>query len=366
MSGPGTSAAGTSVAGTSGDWVRAFAPASVSNVACGFDVLGFALDGLWLGNEAAGPPGDMVEARFSEEPGVHIEAISGAPGVEILPVEAARNTAGRAALAMLDRFESLSPDATRGLGIALRITKCMPLRSGLGSSAASAVAAAVAVNELLGARLGTPLTRRHVLACALEGERIASGSLHADNVAPALFGGFVLVRALTPDVDVVRLVPPSELYCAIVRPHLEVDTQEARRALPERVPLRDAVRQWANVGALVAALHSLDFELLGRALEDRIAEPYRTGAVPGFATAMAAARVAGALGGSLSGSGPSLFALVRGEAAATRVAEAMADGLALRGVQSDRLVSRLRARGARVLRDGSEVHAKAPAGTPES
>ncbi len=279
--------------------VTAFAPATVSNVACGFDVLGFAMY----------EPGDEVTAAFAPGAGVRIADIVGDSGR--LPREAAKNTASVAAQALL----TLLGD-TRG--VTLTVRKGLPLSSGLGGSAASAVAAVVAVDGLLGAR--TPLET--LMACAFEGERIGAGSAHADNIAPAVYGGFVLVRTVNPP-DVVRLPVPAGLTAVVVHPDLEIETARARALLGTHVPLADAVRQWANLGALVDALHRADFDLLSRALEDTIAEPRRAPLVPGFAAIKQAAVAAGALGCSLSGSGPSLFALCRDSKTAPAVAAAM-------------------------------------------
>jgi len=280
------------------DRVTAFAPATVSNVACGFDVLGFALD----------TPGDEVTARLTTG-GVRIDDVVNDGGR--LPREASKNTAGVAARALLARVGD-----TRG--VALTIRKGLPLSSGLGGSAASAVGAVVAVDALIGSRLPLDV----LLACAFEGERLGAGSAHADNIAPCLYGGFVLVRSPQP-VDIVRLPVPADLAAVVVHPNLEIETAKARALLGAEVPLADAIRQWANLGAFVDALHRGDFDLLSRSLVDSIAEPRRAPLLPGLAAIKRAATDAGALGCSLSGSGPSLFALCRGLDTARRVADAM-------------------------------------------
>jgi homoserine kinase len=281
--------------------VTAFAPATVSNVGCGFDVLGFAFDG----------PGDEVTARVVSGPraAVSIEDILGDEGR--LPREASRNTAGVAARALLSALGE-------SRAVSLTIRKGLPLASGLGGSAASAAAAVVAVNAVLGANA----SRDRLIACALEGERIGAGSAHPDNVAPCICGGFVLVRHPDP-LDIVLLPVPSGLTAAVVHPDLEIETARARALLGDTVPLGDAIRQWANVGALVDGLHRSDFPLIGRALVDAIAEPRRASLVPGLAAIKQAAMEAGALGCGLSGSGPSLFALCPNRAAADRAAAAM-------------------------------------------
>jgi homoserine kinase len=312
--------------------VTAFAPATVSNVACGFDVLGFAL----------ASPGDEVTARFfdGQEPAglsqVRIDDITGDEGR--LPRDAARNSAGVAA-------QSLLTTLGERRGVALTIRKGLPLSSGLGGSAASAVAAVVAVDGLLGANA----SRDTLLSCAFEGERVGAGSAHGDNIAPCLYGGFVLVRHTNPP-DIVRLPVPDGLVSVVVHPHLEIETAHARALLGDSVRLADAIQQWANLGAFVDALHRADFGLLARSLEDRIAEPRRASLVPGFNAIKAAAVSAGALGCSLSGSGPSMFALCRGAEQARSVAVAMTDAVTRAvGSAPETYVSPIVAHGARVV-----------------
>ena len=323
----------------------AFAPATVSNVGCGFDVLGFALDA----------PGDEVTARFLDGPPavdgapagnrgnrgpgvghVVIEGIDGDHGR--LPRDAAKNTAGVAALTLLTRMGE-----SRGVGLTIR--KGLPLSSGLGGSAASAAAAVVAVDALLGARSSADT----LMACALEGERLGAGSAHADNIAPCICGGFVLVRRPNPP-DVLRLPVPAGLTAVVVHPDLEIETARARALLGDTVSLADAIRQWANVGALVHGLHCGDFAVIGRALEDAIAEPRRAPLIPGLAAIKRAAVDAGALGCSLSGSGPSLFALCSSADHAERVAGAMTAAVEAHiGGAPQTYISRIAPEGARVL-----------------
>ena len=308
--------------------VTAFAPATVSNVACGFDVLGFAL----------GSPGDEVTARLVDGPSaVTIDEISGDEGR--LPRDPARNTASVAAQALLSTLGERR-------GVALSIHKGLPLSSGLGGSAASAVAAVVAVDALLDARA----SRKTLLTCAFEGERVGAGSAHGDNIAPCLHGGFVLVRHANPP-DIVQLPVPDGLVAVVVHPELEIETAHARAILGNSVGLADAIQQWANLGAFVDALHRADFELLARSLEDRIAEPLRAPLVPGFSAIKRAAVDAGALGCSLSGSGPSMFALCRGDGQARRVAAAMSDAVTEAiGAAPQTYVSPIVPEGARVVR----------------
>jgi homoserine kinase len=306
----------------------AFAPATVSNVACGFDVLGFALEA----------PGDEVTARVAPS-GVHgviITDIAGDGGR--LPRDAAQNTAGVAVLAFLTTLGERR-------GVSLSIRKGLPLASGLGGSAASAAAAVVAVDALLEARASVET----LIACALEGERLGAGSAHADNIAPCICGGLVLVRRPSPP-DVLRLPVPAGLTAVVVHPDLEIETARARAMLPESVPLADAIRQWANVGALVHGLHCGDFAVIGRALEDTIAEPRRAALIPGLAAIKRAAADAGALGCSLSGSGPSLFALCASAAVAALVGEAMTSAVGTEiGGDSQTYISPIAHQGARIL-----------------
>lgn len=305
--------------------VTAFAPATVSNVACGFDVLGFPLH----------EPGDRVTARFAGA-GVHIEAIENDGGR--LPREAAKNTASVAVMALLDLVGEQR-------GISLTVTKGLPLSSGLGGSAASASAAVVAVDALIGSRL----TKAQLVACAYEGERLGAGSAHADNIAPCIYGGFVLVRQASP-ADIVALPVPAGMTAVVVHPDMEIETAKARALLGTTVPITDAVKQWANLGAFVHALHTSDFALLGRTLVDHIAEPRRAPLLPGLAEIKRAAADAGALGCSLSGSGPSLFALCQSRAVAERVAAAMTTAVRAHiGGEPETYVSQVAPEGARVI-----------------
>ena len=306
--------------------IAVYAPGSVSNVACGFDVLGFAL----------GEPGDIVVAAPQDGPGVTIAAIDGDAGR--LPLDPARNTAGAAVMALLQRLETIR-------GVSLTIHKGLPLASGIGSSGASAVAAVVAVNELL----GRPASLDLLLACAMAGEQAGCGASHPDNVAPSLYGGFVLARSANPP-DILHLPVPEGLACAVLHPHFEVETGVARALLGEDVKLRDAVRQWGNVGALVASLFNGDRALLARSLEDVIAEPKRASLVPGFYAVKAAALAAGALGCSLSGSGPSIFALASSLAEAARAGDAMRKAFnAESSLGADLWVSLVGRQGARIV-----------------
>jgi homoserine kinase len=273
--------------------IAAYAPATVSNVACGYDVLGFALD----------DPGDIVTAAAADGPGVRIKAIHGDDGR--LPTEPSRNTASAAVQALLARL-----DTPRG--VVLEIYKVL-------------------------------------MECAMEGERVGCGSAHPDNVGPALYGGFVLARSTNP-LDVVRLPVPDGLAVAVVHPPIEVDTRAARALLGPTVPLGDAVQQWANLGGLVAGLFLNDLPLISRSLVDVIVEPRRAHLVPGFYPMQRAAREAGALGCSLSGSGPSTFALCASEDIARTVGDAMREAYHLdTGAVADLWISRVGREGARLV-----------------
>lgn len=272
--------------------VKAFAPASVANVSCGFDVLAFAIHG----------PGDIVEVSKKEEAGVEISGIEGDGGLlpKSPPID---NTAGRAAIAML---EDLGIDEK--IGISIRIKKMMPLGSGMGSSAASSVAAVVALNELL----SNPYSKNHLLQFAMQGELAASGSPHADNVSASLLGGFTLVRSQNP-LDVVKLHVPKGLIAAVFHPNISISTKNTRLILRKSVQMAQAVQQWGNVGGLIAGLYTEDFDLISRSMTDHIVEPARKILIPGFDEMKESALEKGALGFSISGAGPSVFALCRSE-----------------------------------------------------
>jgi homoserine kinase len=306
--------------------IAVFAPGSVSNVGCGFDVLGFALD----------EPGDVVVAAAQDSSGVSITAIHGDDGR--LSLDPRKNTASAAVLELLRRLETLR-------GISLTIHKGLPLASGIGSSGASAVAAVVAANEVL----GRPAPMEILLECAMAGEQAGCGSIHPDNVTPSLYGGFILARSAQPP-DIVRLPVPDGLACALLHPHMEVQTGAARKLIGDQVALKDATRQWANVGALVAALYTSDLALLSRSLVDHIAEPKRASLVPGLGEIKAAAITAGALGCSLSGSGPSIFALAATLEIAQAAGEEMQNAFkATSNIGSDLWVCPVGRQGARIV-----------------
>ncbi len=306
---------------------RAFAPATVGNIICGFDIFGLAL----------GRPGDEVEAKLKNEPGVVISAVHGDGGR--LPTEAARNVAGVATNAVL--LES----GMENVGIEIEVWKGLPISGGMGGSAASAVAAVVAADELL----QTNLSPEALLRCASEGERGPKGDTHPDNVAPALRGGIVMVRPDEPGI-VIPLPVPAGLCVALVHPDLELETNDMRSVLPHVVPLTEAVRQWADCSALVVGLYEGDWDLIKRALVDRVAEPHRSRFIPGFDAVRTAGLEAGALGAGLSGSGPSMFALCQTRTDAQAIAGAMADAFARVGLEgADTHVSEVANTGAHVI-----------------
>jgi homoserine kinase len=305
--------------------VEVFAPATVANVASGFDVLGFALE----------RPGDRVGLTRNDGTTVRVVSIEGDGGK--LPRDPLRNTAAVAVSRFLDALDE-------PFGVDIRLYKGMPLSSGLGSSAASAVAAVYAVNILA----GEPFAVRELLPFTMGAEQVACGTAHADNVAPSLLGGFVLIRSYDP-LDIVRLPVPAGLAAAIVHPHTEIRTEDARRILKKELRLVDAVRQWGNLAALVAALYEGDLELLSRSLQDVVAEPRRALLIPGFDRVKAAALESGALGCSISGSGPSLFALCVSVEVARQVGAAMQEGFARTGLDSDLFVSAINLQGPAVV-----------------
>jgi homoserine kinase len=301
------------------------APASVGNLSCGFDVLGLALE----------EPSDQVAAVRAQGRGV--QAIRVDRSTARIPTDPARNSAGVAADALLRRHGS---DA----GVELEVTKGLPLSSGMGGSAASAVAAVVAVDALLDLE-SSPET---LLQAALEGERVGSGSTAADNVAAALVGGIVLVRPWARRM-LTALPVPDGMTVVLLRPHLELETREGRGLIPQRIPREDAVEQWGDTAALAAALHTEDWDLLADAVVDRVAEPVRAGRIPAFEAQREAALGAGAAAFGISGSGPSTFALCRGEALAGQVASAMERALRRQSdVEGSLYLSPVRRRGATV------------------
>ena len=317
--------------------VTGFASATVGNVACGFDVLGFAIT----------EPGDEVvltlhDGKKSECP-VSITEIEGDGGA--LPLDPRKNTSSFVVLKFLEFIRTHKNIPFDG-HISLRLKKNLPLSSGMGSSAASAAAALVAANELL----GSPCSKMELVHFAIEGERVACGSAHADNAAPAILGNFILIRSYHP-LDLITIPSPEHLYCTLVHPHTELRTSFARSVLPKTITLSTATQQWGNVGALVSGLLTGDYELIGRSLVDVIAEPKRAPLIPGFSEVKQAAIDSGALGCSIAGSGPSLFAFSSSKATALAVGQAMQDAFlhAKANLPSDMWVSPICSEGAKTI-----------------
>lgn len=305
--------------------IKAFAPATVANVSCGFDIFGFAVDA----------PGDEVILTLKDAPGIVVTKITGDGGR--LPKETDRNTASVAVQAYLQAIKS-------NQGVAIELNKHLPLGSGMGSSAASSAAALVAINHLM----GEPLTREQLLPFAMEAERVACGSAHADNVAPSLLGGFVLIRDYAP-LDVTKIPVPDQLYCTLVHPHLELKTEDSRRVLKPSILLKDAITQWGNIAGLVAGLMKPDFGLISRSLKDVIAEPIRSVLIPGFDTIKEAAIRAGALGCGISGSGPTIFVLSNDHAIAKKTGDIIQQEFSNLKLNSEIYVSKINNEGARVV-----------------
>lgn len=305
--------------------VRAYAPASIGNVSCGFDVMGMAVDA----------PGDEVIITLNDSGKVTIKNIEGDGGK--LPLNAEENTAGVAVLEYLKAIQS-----TQGAEITL--IKNLPLGSGMGSSAASAVAAVVAINHLMGDKL----KKSELLPFVMQAEFVACGSAHADNAAPSLLGGLILIRDNHP-LDIIEVPTPPELICVLVHPHVEVKTRDARQVLRQSVPLKDAITQWGNTAALVAGMMKPDYELIGRSLQDVVAEPFRAVLIPGFHSIKAKAVEAGALGCGISGSGPTVFAFCKGKTIAQKVGAAMQKQFERIGLQSEVYVSEVNKEGARIV-----------------
>ena len=299
--------------------IKIFCPATIANLSCGFDVLGLCL----------ATAGDEMIIRKSDVKGVRITKIVGAN----LPLETENNVAGVAALAMLKSIKKVGnkyiPIDTEidfdidiaidiEFGFEIEIYKHIKAGSGIGSSAASSAGAVFGINELL----GQPFSRKELVKFAMQGEKLASGNAHADNVAPCLLGGFTLVRCSNP-LDIIKIDSPSELYATVVHPQIELKTSDARSVLKQTVSLKSAITQWGNVGGLVAGLYTNDYELIGRSLHDEIIEPVRSMLIPGFDLIKKSAYENGALGSGISGSGPSIFALSKGKETAEKIAKAM-------------------------------------------
>ncbi|WP_189359358.1 homoserine kinase [Algibacter mikhailovii] len=304
--------------------IKIFSPATVANVACGFDVLGFCLDSV----------GDEMVIRKIEQKGIFISHIEGFD----LPYKAALNVAGVSALAM---YEAIDVD----FGFEIEIYKNIKPGSGIGSSAASAVGSVFGMNELI----GRPFNKTQLTEFAIKGEALASKCEHADNLAPALFGGFTLVKSVAP-LKILNIPSPEDLYATIIHPQIEIKTSESRAILPSNIPLSQAIEQWANLGSLVHGLHTNDYELISDSLNDVVIEPYRSQLIPEFNAVKEAALTAGALGVGISGSGPSIFSLSKGQSTADNIKVAMQNVYSKTDIDFDIHVSKINTEGVKILK----------------
>ena len=304
--------------------IKVFAPASIANLGCGFDVMGMALDEV----------GDVLEMTLDEQgSGITIYNDTDVP----LPTDPEDNVV----TPVIRKFFEMTG---HGGGVEVRIVKKIYPGSGIGSSAASSAAAAFGINELFGA----PLSEEDVVVCAMEGENLASGGYHADNAAPAVMGGITLIRGYDP-LDIIKLPVPGNLYCPVIHPHLMVSTKAARSILPKEIPMHTAITQWGNVGGLVAGLCTGNIELVGRAMHDAVAEPYRKQFIPGFDELREKLHSAGALAMNISGSGPSVFALANRADLAQKAATIMERHFQSYGIDFETYVVKVSNKGARLI-----------------
>ena len=305
------------------DEIKIFAPASVANVSCGFDVLGFCLE----------PVGDEMIIRKTDSSGIKITKIEG----QDLPLDVKNNVAGVAAEALLKAHPV-------EFGFEIEIYKNIKAGSGIGSSAASSAGAVFGINKLL----NSPFTAHELIHFAMQGEVLASGSAHADNVAPVLLGGITLVRSTNP-IDVIQLPVPIELSAVILHPKIELKTMHAREIIKKNVTLEKAIQQWGNLGAFVSALYNEDYNLMSRSLKDVIVEPMRSLLIPEFESLKKASKDAGALGFGISGSGPSVFALTKGIDSAEKVFKALEQIISSIGIDFDFYLSKINQQGIKIL-----------------
>jgi len=303
--------------------IKVFCPATIANVSCGFDVLGLALDSV----------GDEMTIRKISEKGIRITKIIG----QELPLETENNVAGVAGLAFLEKSDYEG-------GFEIEIDKRIKPGSGIGSSAASSTGSVWAMNELL----GRPFSKLELVKFAMQGEKLASDVAHADNVAPAIFGGFTLVRSYDP-LDIIPIPTPSELFATVIHPQIEIKTSDSRKILKTTISMQQGIQQWGNLGGLVAGLFQNDYDLIGRSLHDHIVEPIRSILIPAFDEIKANAIKAGALGCGISGSGPSIFALSKGEEIAQKVADSMKETYQNIGVDFDIHISKVNSQGVKKI-----------------
>ncbi len=305
------------------DEIKVFAPATVANVGCAFDILGFALHNI----------GDEMIFRKTEKPGITIIS----KGLGNLPTEPEKNVAGVVVIEMLK-------DKNMQFGVEIEINKLINPGSGMGSSAASASGAAFGINKLFGWNYNS----HELVHFAMQGEKLASGAEHADNVAPAITGKFALIRGYNP-LDMIEIDSPNDLYCTIIHPQIEIKTIEARKILPKEIALKNAVIQWGNVAGLISGLYKSDYKLIGRSMNDIIIEPVRAALIPDFYKLKNAAVEAGALGCSIAGSGPAVFAFSKGETIAKAVKHAFDGVYKNNGISYHLFVSKICDQGARLI-----------------
>lgn len=303
--------------------VRVFAPASIANLGCGFDIMGLALDEV----------GDILEMTASDGEGITITNNTDVP----LPENIEENVI----TPVIRKFFEMTGKKAR-----IDVTVCQKIYpgSGIGSSAASSAAAAYGMNELF----DCPLSDEDMVICAMEGENLASGGYHADNAAPALLGGIILIRGYEP-LDIIQLPIPGNFYCAVVHPRIMVSTKAARSILPKAVPMHDAVSQWGNVGGLVAGLYSGNIGLIGRSMSDSVAEPHRKQFIPGFDELREKIIASGSMAMNISGSGPSVFSLADKRETANRAGEIMKEHFESRGISCEVYVVKVTNKGAKLL-----------------
>lgn len=303
--------------------IKVFSPASIANMGCGFDVIGMALDEV----------GDVLEISVEDGDGLTIENETDVP----LPEDIEQNVITPVIRTFLQRTGKRAK-------VDVKVLKKIYPGSGIGSSAASCAAAAFGINELF----DHVLTEEELVVCAMEGENLASGGYHADNAAPAVMGGIVLIRGYEP-LDLIQLPVPGNLFCAVIHPHMFVSTRQARSILPSGVPLHHAIRQWGNVGGLVAGLYSSDIQLIGRSMKDYVAEPYRKQFIPGFDELRKKILDAGALAMNISGSGPSVFAVANHFEPARKAETLMKEHFESMGIRYETFVVKVSNKGTRVV-----------------
>jgi len=303
--------------------VKIFAPATISNVGPGFDLMGFALE----------QPGDIMVVKPNNTGQLRLFNNTGAD----VPLDPSKNVSSVAVYALLEAL-----GCKTGFDLIFE-TKINP-GSGIGSSAASCTAAVVGVNELL----NRPFTEKELLPFAMKGEFVASGSIHADNVAPALFGGFILIRNYDP-IDIIRIDAPQDLICTVAHPNIEIKTSESRKLIPKELPVKKALEQCGNIAGLLAGLITSDYQLIGRSLHDVIAEPVRASLIPGYLEIKARLPETGALGGNISGSGPSVFALSDNTESAKKAGTLMHEVFQKNGLDSKVYISKISRQGTRLI-----------------